>query len=115
MIKSAGAWLYRWVLVFGLIKSFCGAKEDPPSAVGGLGRLMWVGLMCFLFVGRGLEDFLFIHLKSPWTAFHGSAVLRGIYKKTHPAQWGGAWKIICVYILKAHGLRSMGLGAVRYL
>ena len=22
--------------------------------------------------GRGLEDFLFIHLKSPWTAFHGS-------------------------------------------
>ena len=47
------------------------------------------GLMCFLFVGRGLEDFLFIHLKSPWTAFHGSAVLRGIYKKTHPAQWAG--------------------------
>ena len=44
MIKSAGAWLYRWVLMFGLIKSFCGAKEDPPSAVGGLGRLMWVGL-----------------------------------------------------------------------
>ena len=39
--------------------------------------------------GRGLEDFLFIHLKSPWTAFHGSAVLRGIYKKTHPAQWVG--------------------------
>ena len=39
--------------------------------------------------GRGLEDFLFIHLKSPWTAFHGSAVLRGIYKKTHPAQWAG--------------------------
>jgi len=39
MIKSAGAWPYRWVLVFGLIKSFCGAKEDPPSAVGGLGRL----------------------------------------------------------------------------
>ena len=27
--------------------------------------------------------------------------------------WGGARKIICVYILKAHGLRSMGLGAVR--
>ena len=47
--------------------------------MGGLGRLMWVGL----------EDFLFIHLKSPWTAFHGSAVLRGIYKKTHPAQWVG--------------------------
>ena len=40
-------------------------------------------------MGRGLEDFLFIHLKSPWTAFHGSAVLRGIYKKTHPAQWVG--------------------------
>ena len=39
--------------------------------------------------GRGLEDFLFIHLKSPWTAFHGAAVLRGIYKKTHPAQWVG--------------------------
>ena len=36
MIKSAGAWLYRWVLVFGLIKSCCGAKEAPPSAVGGL-------------------------------------------------------------------------------
>ena len=28
-----------WVLMFGLIKSFCGAKEDPPSAVSGLGRL----------------------------------------------------------------------------
>ena len=81
MIKSAGAWLYRWVLMFGLIKSFCGAKEDPPSAVG--------GLVCFLFVGRGLENYLCIHLKSPWTAFHGSAVLRGIYKKTHPAQWVG--------------------------
>ena len=81
MIKSAGAWLYRWVLVFGLIKSFCGAKEDPPSAVGGLGRLMWVGLMCWLFVG-GLMCCLFV---------------------------GGAWKIFCLYILKAHGLRSMGL------
>ena len=22
---------------------------------------------------------------------------------------GGAWKIFCLYILKAHGLRSMGL------
>jgi hypothetical protein len=43
----------------------------------------------FSVCGRGLEDFLFIHLKSPWTAFHGSAVLRGIYKKTHPAQWVG--------------------------
>jgi len=106
MIKSAGAWLYRWVLVFGLIKSCCGAKEAPPSAVGGLGRLMWggawkifclyilkahglrsMGLLCCegirrptqrsgwawkIDVGRGLEDFLFIHLKSPWTAFHGS-------------------------------------------
>jgi hypothetical protein len=44
--------------------------------------------MCFLFVGRGLEDFLFIHLKSPWTAFHGSAVMLGV-KKPHPAQWAG--------------------------
>ena len=79
MIKSAGAWLYRWVLVFGLIKSFCGAKEDPPSAVG--------GLVCFLFVG-GLICCLFV---------------------------GGAWKIFCLYILKAHGLRSMGRGAAGYL
>ena len=49
--------------------------EDGSAAVGGLGRLMWAGLICCLFVGGGLEDFLFIHLKSPWTAFHGSAVL----------------------------------------
>ena len=41
--------------------------KDPPSAVG--------GLICFLFVGGGLEDF-------------------------------------CLFILKAHGLRSMGLCAV---
>ena len=27
-----------WVLVIRLFESFCGAKEDPPSAVGGLGR-----------------------------------------------------------------------------
>jgi hypothetical protein len=50
--------------------------EDGSAAVGGLGRLMWVGGAYMLSVcGRGLEDFLFIHLKSPWTAFHGSAVL----------------------------------------
>jgi len=46
--------------------------KDPPSAVGGLDRLMWVGLVVFCL-------------------------------------WGGAWKIFCLYILKAHGLRSMGL------
>ena len=70
-----------WVLMFRLFESCGGAKEDPPSAVGGLGRLMWVGLYVFCLwgeayvlsvCGRGLEDFLFIHLKSPWTAFHGS-------------------------------------------
>ena len=44
--------------------------------------------------GRGLEDFLFRHLTSPWTAFHGSAVLRGIYKKTHPAQWVGLGRLM---------------------
>jgi hypothetical protein len=59
--------------------------------------------MCFLFVGRGLEDFLFvggafedflfIHLKSPWTAFHGSAVLLGLSLRRPTQRSGWAWKI----------------------
>jgi len=83
--------LYVFCLWGGLLKIFCkspwtafhgtwgcGVKEDPPSAVGGLGRLMWVGwkidvggLGRFSVCGAGLEDFL----KSPWTAFHGSLCL----------------------------------------
>ena len=40
-------------------------------------------------------------------------------KKTHPAQWVGledgcGWGLedFCLFILKAHGLRSMGLGVL---
>jgi hypothetical protein len=64
-----------WVLVFRLFESFCGVKEeDPPSAVGGLGRWVCRSGWAYMFsvCGAGLEDG-------------------------------------CVYILKAHGLRSMGL------
>ena len=35
----------------------------------------------------------------------GSAAVGGAWK----IDVGGAWKIFCLYILKAHGLRSMGL------
>jgi len=64
-----------WVLVFRLFESCCGVKEDPPSAVGGLGR--------FSVCGAGLEDFLKAHgLRSMGL---GAAGL----KKTHPAQWVG--------------------------
>ena len=63
-------------------------KGGRPTQRSGWAWKMGVGgLMCCLFVG-GLMCCLFV---------------------------GGAWKIFCLYILKAHGLRSMGLGAVRYL
>ena len=65
--------------------------------------------------GRGLEDFLFIHLKSPWTAFHGAwFAVEVVYLKEEdpPSAVGGLgrlmWAGLCVVCLWA-GLRRFSV------
>ena len=56
--------------------------------------------------GRGLEDFLFIHLKSPWTAFHGSWGC-GVFIKRPTQRSGWAWKMGLLFLILIEKYRNL--------